>query len=414
MRTRVPLAFLAGLLLAGCNGVKDDHEALEGSWNVVSAEEGGKAPDKTWKKSGLIIQGDNFMLVDADSRLSLKQKIDPTKSPKQMDLEGQGFKWTGIYELNGDDLKLCFDETGKERPADFKTAAGDNRLLMVLKRKPTADAGSDNPGGGDSNAKYKIAVIPKGLTHEFWQSIHRGADRAAADLTAKGISVEILWDGPHKESDSLEQINLIKAKTSMGINGLVLAPQDSVQMVKPVEQVVKKHIPVVIIDSGLDKEALADNPDLIVKYVATNNYNGGQLAAQRLLEVMNEAGIKDQKIVLFRYAPGSESTEQREQGFHDAIDKAIAERKPGDPNIAWLSDNKYAGATVSDAKKTAGPLLDGIRDQNGVGIFAVNESAAAGMLNSMKTLNLRKKFKYVGFDSSEQLLPASATATSTA
>ncbi len=258
--------------------------------------------------------------------------------------------------------------------------------------------------GPSINYKYRVAVIPKGLTHEFWQSIHRGADRAAADCAQQGVPVEILWDGPQKESDSLEQINLIKTKASMGINGLVLAPQDSVQMVKPVEQVVAKGIPVVIIDSGLDKDALAKNPDLIVKYVATDNYHGGQLAAERLLKVLNETGVKDQKIVLFRYQAGSESTEQREKGFHDVIDQAIQDHTPGAPTITWLSDNQFSGATVSDAEKTAGPLLETFKDQEGVGIFAVNESAAAGMLNKMKALKLRKKFKYVGFDSSDQLL----------
>ena len=37
-------------------------------------------------------------------------------------------------------------------------------------------------GGPKADYKYRIAVIPKGLTHEHWQSVHRGADRAAADL----------------------------------------------------------------------------------------------------------------------------------------------------------------------------------------------------------------------------------------
>ncbi len=258
------------------------------------------------------------------------------------------------------------------------------------------------------NYKYHIAVIPKGLTHEFWQSIHRGADRAAADLGKQGAAVEILWDGPKKESDSSEQINLIQTKAAMGINGLVLAPQDSHQMVNPVKQVVEKNVPVVIIDSGLE------NRDLIVKYVATNNYHGGELAARRLLDVLNRAGVKDQKIVLFRYAPGSESTEQREKGFHDVIDQAIRDRKPGDPTIAWQSDNQYAGATVSDAEKTAGPLLGGLRDVDGVGVFAVNESAAAGMLNQIKTLDHARSSSSSASTRPSSCSTASATATSTA
>src|SRR5215470_13065582 len=56
-------------------------------------------------------------------------------------------------------------------------------------------------------AKYRVAVIPKGLTHEFWQSIHRGAERAAADLKEQhNLDVKVVWDGPNKESDTQEQI----------------------------------------------------------------------------------------------------------------------------------------------------------------------------------------------------------------
>src|SRR5262245_1204765 len=104
-------------------------------------------------------------------------------------------------------------------------------------------------------AKYRIAVIPKGLTHEFWQNIERGARRASADLADQRIPVQILWDGPSKESDANEQINLIQQMAHRGIHGLVLAPQHRTQMVPPVEEVVGAGIPVVIIDSGLDPEA---------------------------------------------------------------------------------------------------------------------------------------------------------------
>ena len=166
------------------------------------------------------------------------------------------------------------------------------------------------------NAEFRIGVVPKGLTHEFWQSIHRGADRAAADLEKEdGIVVEIVWDGPSKESDAQEQIDIVRKMRNMGINGLVLAPQDSKAMVPAVQQCVANKVPVVVIDSGLDEDVLKKEPDLIVKYVATNNFNGGWMAAEELVRVLDKEGKTEPRLILFRYQPGSESTDQPREGF---------------------------------------------------------------------------------------------------
>src|SRR5437667_6385979 len=120
-------------------------------------------------------------------------------------------------------------------------------------------------GGAKQAYKYRIAVIPKGLTHEFWQSIHRGALRAAADLKAqKGIAVDIDWDGPLKENEAQAQISIIDRKIAARVSGIVLAPQHSETMVPPVRKAVEAHIPVVVIDSGLSPEG----QQLMVKYVA--------------------------------------------------------------------------------------------------------------------------------------------------
>ncbi len=256
-------------------------------------------------------------------------------------------------------------------------------------------------GGARKDYKYRVAVIPKGLTHQFWQSIHRGADRAAADLAAQGIAVQILWDGPRTEDDAQAQISIVDRNVAAGVSGIVLAPQHSRTMVDPVRRAAEKNIPAVIIDSGLDDR------EGFVKYVATDNYNGGRLAAERLLKTLSAAGKPAPNLVLFRYKPGSESTEQREKGFEDHVNKVIEEQKQkGGPTITWLSNNQHAGATTDSALRAATPLLNSLKDRQIDGIFAVNESSATGMLRALESLGLNKKVTLVGFDSSPPLLEA--------
>ncbi len=258
-------------------------------------------------------------------------------------------------------------------------------------------------GGPTADYKYRVVVIPKGLTHEHWQSVHRGADRAAKDLAAQGIGVEILWQGPQTESDALEQIGIIDRAIARKVSGIVLAPQDSRQMVPPVRRARDENIPAVIIDSNLDKDELAKDPKLTVKYVATDNYNGGKLAAERLLKVLADAGKDAPRLVLFRYAPGSESTEQREQGFLDHVNKVVTERKKaGKAGPEVVSDNVYAGSTVESAEKAAGPMLARLQDKMD-GIFAVDESSATGLLNALRSAGLSKQVRVMAFDISAPL-----------
>jgi ribose transport system substrate-binding protein len=260
-------------------------------------------------------------------------------------------------------------------------------------------------GGPKTDYKYRVVVIPKGLTHQHWESVHRGADRAAADLAAQGLAVEIIWQGPQTESDALEQIGLIDRSVARKVSGIVLAPQDSKQMVPPVERALADNIPTVIIDSNLDKDELTKNPGLTVKYVATDNYNGGRLAAERLLQVLADQGKESPRLVLFRYAPGSESTEQREQGFLDHVNKVIdGRKKAGKPAPEVIEDKVYAGPTVESASSAAGPMLQRLKDKGAIdGIFAVNESSATGLLNALRTAGLSKQVRVVAFDISDPL-----------
>jgi ribose transport system substrate-binding protein len=203
-------------------------------------------------------------------------------------------------------------------------------------------------------------VIPKGTSHEFWKTIHAGALKAADELG----NVEVIWQGPVKEDERTDQINLVKSAAASGVDGIVLAPLDAKALVEPVEQAIARGIPVVIIDSGLE----STKP---VAFVMTDNYHGGVLGAERLAERLKGEG----RIILLRYAVGSASTEAREKGFVDTIKKY--------PKITYLSDQEYAGATADTAQNKSQNLTTRFRGQVD-GIFCPNESSSTGMLRALE------------------------------
>ena len=252
---------------------------------------------------------------------------------------------------------------------------------------PAAGAGKSDPaaapaaGGGK---KLRIAVIPKGTTHEFWKSVHAGAENAAKELG----DVEIFWKSQQLEKDREGQISVVQDFITKKVDGIVLAPLDSQALVPYVQEAKQAGIPVVIFDSGLND---ADTP---ISYVATDNKNGGALAARRLAELINNKG----NVILTRYTQGSESTTLREDGFLETLKKEF-------PDIKVLSDNVYIGTTPDESLNNSQQLLIKFgKELNGV--FSVCEPNTTGMLKALEQENLMGKVKFVGFDPAPPLLDA--------
>ena len=111
---------------------------------------------------------------------------------------------------------------------------------------------------------YRVLVVPKGQTHDFWQGVRAGVEAYSDDLATEGVGLEIYWEGPLHENDAEEQTRIVRSCVGRGVDGVVLAPLDQQILVGPVEEVSKAGIPVVIIDSGLDS-------DTFVSFVATGN-----------------------------------------------------------------------------------------------------------------------------------------------
>jgi ribose transport system substrate-binding protein len=257
------------------------------------------------------------------------------------------------------------------------TAIGMSILLALL---TAACSGGSVPG------RLTIAVIPKGTSHVFWQSIHAGALKAGSEL-----GVEIVYRGPLREDDRDSQVAEVENAVGRGVSGIVLAPLDDAALVAPVSAAMRQKVPVVVIDSGL-------KGDDYVSFVATDNDAGGRLGGEKLASLLGGKG----RVILLRYAEGSDSTTRREEGFLAAM--------RANPGIQIVSSNQYAGADVESAYKKGEAILSQHKRPDGSldidGLFCANESSTFGMLRVLQDNGWAGKVRFVGFDASDSLVKA--------
>lgn len=243
--------------------------------------------------------------------------------------------------------------------------------------------GEQTAAGGTTAAsgKYRIAVIPKGTTHDFWKSVHYGAQQAADELG----NVEIIWNGPDNETDKESQIKIVDTFVGERVDGICLAPIDRDALVPTVRRAKQRKIPVVVYDS-----ALSDMNDA-VSYVATDNFKGGVMAADRLAASMEDKG----GVILLRYQAGSESTEERERGFLETISKH--------EGIKVLSESQRVNSDAVEAMKVAESSLRNFKDEVS-GVFTVCEPNNKGMLQALENEQLAGKVRFIAFDSDPRIL----------
>jgi len=234
--------------------------------------------------------------------------------------------------------------------------------------------------------KLTVAVIPKGTTHVFWQSLHAGAIKAGKEL-----GIEVVWIGPEKEDDRKQQIALVDIQVINQVSGIVLAPLDDMALRRPVRSAVQSGVPVVIIDSDL-----SDSKDIYTSFIATDNKEGGRIGGRELGQILGGKG----NVIVLREAEGAASTESRVEGFLEEIKNFS--------DIIILSDNQYAGASKAAAQQISENLLLRFTDDVGKpiidGIFCPNESTTYGMLQALRRKRLTGTIKFVGFDSSPPLI----------
>jgi uncharacterized protein (TIGR03067 family) len=116
-----------------------DMQRIQGTWALVSSESDGVSRPPDSIKGGkvlMIFEGDQLIAkLEGRSTVLGTFALDPTKMPKAYDRTyPDGSPRRGIYELEGETLKICIATVGKERPTAFATKPGDGVSLLVYQK----------------------------------------------------------------------------------------------------------------------------------------------------------------------------------------------------------------------------------------------------------------------------------------
>jgi len=235
--------------------------------------------------------------------------------------------------------------------------------------------------GGDSSAdketKGVIAYSAKDLSNPFFNIIGNTLKEEAAKHGYKVIVV----DGADKAETQDRQIDdFITQK----VKAIVMSPCESENAGASIRKANAAGIPVFTVDV-----ACTDKTAKVVSHVETDNYGGGKLAGQAMIEALGEAGGK----VLVLDFTTADSCNQRVDGFTEVIDAYNKDRESGKIIIAA---NKPSEGKEIPAKKSTDEYLPSNKDL--AGIFAINDPAAIGAYTALKQAGMERQVKIVGFD----------------
>lgn len=251
--------------------------------------------------------------------------------------------------------------------------------------------------GCDTESDEKtIAVIAKGESHAFWQSVKAGAEAAGAKYGYK-----ITFRGPASESakDLPSQMEMVQTAISNNADAIVLATIGT-GFVDMLTTAKNNGTPVVHFDSGIWAEDIAaldkagKNP--LVSHVATSNYKAAELAATNFFEAIKAdiAASNGGYVVGIIQHDETQTGIDRAKGFEDKF-KALADSDASTVGKYTIQKEVKPG-DADQAYKTA---LEALYEKGADAIFMTNEGVVKQVYDAIGAAgNKYDAIKFCGYD----------------
>lgn len=233
-----------------------------------------------------------------------------------------------------------------------------------------------------ANDKPVVALVVKTLNHPFFMDMQRGGEEAA-----KAAGIQLVTQGAEREVDVERQMQIIENLIQRKVSALVVAPSGSREIVPVVLKANKAGIPVVIVDTRVDADALKAAGGKTATFIGSDNYEGGKIAGQYMGEKLGGRG----RVAVLEGIPGHETGDERLRGFRDALKSfsgiSIVASQPAN----WERDQGY---------NVFQNILQAHRDVNG--LFAANDLMALGAIEAIAAAGRSGSITVVGFDALDE------------
>ena len=249
-------------------------------------------------------------------------------------------------------------------------------LLLALTAATVVACGDDDDGGGGSGAAggdgdaFTMTLIAGVKGDEFYITMNCGAQEAAKEL-----DVKLDFQGPD-QFDAAQQTPIVDAVAAKSPDAILIAPTDTKALFAPISAAAANS-KIVLVDTTLE------DPSMAVSEIASDNVGGGTTAGETLLELIGGKG----KVMVVNVKPGISTTDQRGQGFEDAVKGKAGVEYLGQE---YSQDDPAIAAQIVTSTLSKHPDLKGI--------FATNLFSAEGAASGLRQSGKLGDVKIVGFD----------------
>ena len=229
-----------------------------------------------------------------------------------------------------------------------------------------------------SDSRPTIALVVKTLNNPFFNDMQKGAEDAA-----KSLNVNLQVQAAEREVDVEKQMQIIENLIESKVSALCITPSGSKEIIPAIVKANKAGIPVVILDTRVNPEALAAANGKIAAFIGSDNLEGGRLAGELMVRTLGGKG----KVAILEGIPGHETGDSRLKGFRQAVAGSPGIQIVSSQTANWERDQGY---TVFQNMLQAHPDIQGL--------FACSDLMALGAVEAIRASGKTGKITVIGFD----------------